>query len=115
MKRKKVRIVVPLLACLCFAALAQDPNQNNNPANNQFQNPPPEAATMVTIGWTCSPSTNIVSQTVSWGLSSSNYMSHMNLAPSVSRFQITGLVPANTYYIAVLCTQSIGTTGTNLV
>jgi hypothetical protein len=118
MKHNNAPLVI-LLCGLCLAACAQDQPTagpfNANPANNTFQNPPPETATMVTIGWTTSPSTNIVSQTVSWGLSPTNYTSHMNLAPSVSRFQITGLVPATSYYIAILCTQSVGTSGTNLV
>jgi hypothetical protein len=103
-----------LLTVISF--IAQDSfAQAQNPANNNFQNPPAETATMVTIGWSISPSTNIVSQTVSWGTQQTNYTTHMNLAPAATRFQITGLQPATTYYIAVLCTQSVGSTGTNLV
>lgn len=109
----KIPFISLLFASMCLAQNVSP--QNANPANQNFQNPPPETATMVTIGWTTSPSTNIVSQTVSWGTQSTNYTQHMNLAPAVSRFQVTGLTPATTYYIAVLCTQSVGSTGTNLV
>ena len=112
-----MKLNIPLVSLLfASACLAQDPSpQSVNPANQQFQNPPPEAATMVTIGWTISSSSNIISQTVSWGLQTTNYTLHMNLAPTVTKFQLIGLQPATTYHIAVLCTQATGTYGTNLV
>jgi len=82
--------------------VAEMANANYNPTN-------------VTIAWTLSTATNVVQQTVSWGLSPTNYTDSIPLAPNVTTFQITGLKPASTYYIAVMCVQGIGTMGTNLI
>jgi len=75
----------------------------------------PAGSTSVTIGWTLSPSTNIVSQTICWGFTGQGYPWRLNLSPTTTQYQLLNLQPASTYHIALQCAQSLGTTGTNLV
>jgi hypothetical protein len=85
------------------------------PANAPLPTPPAAAATSFTIGWTPSPSTNIVSQTVAWGTAPTNYTQFTAIPVNQVQFQLTGLTPATTYYVAVLCTQGVGSPATNFV
>ena len=102
------------ISALCLMCMAQEPLAVNA-SNASLPTPPPETATQVTIGWIPSISTNLVSQTVGWGTGTTNYTIFVNVMPNVSRYTVQNLQPATTYYIAIFCTQSIGTTGTNLV
>jgi hypothetical protein len=98
-KHMKRTLAVVGLSLLCFVAKAQPTPQNS-----------------ATVTWNVSVATNIVTQTIAWGPSSGNYSTRqMNLAPNVNSFQLTGLQPGMTYHVAVMATQSIGSTGTNLI
>jgi hypothetical protein len=103
--------VCALLVCFVYG---QELNPTA-PNNGALPNPPAESATMASIGWTLSTATNIVSQTVSWGLSSSNYTFFVNVSRDTTQYQISGLQPGTTYFVSVYCTQNVGVTSTNLV
>lgn len=103
MKTKtKILALIPWALAIALSLFAQNPTQQT-------------AQTAITIRWQPSPSTNIVSQTVGWGLAHGNYSQVINLAPNVTTFQITGLTPALSYFIAVRATQALGSYPTNLV
>jgi hypothetical protein len=95
----KAIAIIGLSAALCFVAKAQPIPQNS-----------------ATVTWNVSAATNVIGQTIAWGTSTGNYSTRqMNLAANVNTYQLTGLSPGVTYHVAVMCSQSIGTTGTNIV
>lgn len=92
-----------------LSLLAQD-------VSTQSQTPTQQSPqTAMTVRWSLSPSTNVVSQTIGWGTAHGNYNQVMNLAPNVVTFQITGMIPATTYFVSVRCTQALGAYPTNMV
>jgi hypothetical protein len=104
--------ICSLLAAIIIYGQEVNPTAPNNGA---LPNPPAESATAASIAWVLSTATNIVGQTVAWGLSPTNYQFFVNVPRDRTQYQITGLLPGTTYYVSVYCTQNVGSTTTNLV
>lgn len=64
--------------------------------------------TWVTLGWTPSTDTTITSQTLSYGVQSTVYTNNIPLAPTITQFQVTNLVPSTTYFFGVKATAATG-------
>ena len=90
-------------------------SQPDKTPNSSLATVPPEAASQITIGWVQSTSINIVMQTIGWGTASGDYAYFLNVDPNQTKFTITGLMPATTYFISVYASQSLGLTGTNWI
>ena len=64
----------------------------------------------VTLGWTLSTATGITNQTLYWGPSPGNYTNAMNLSPTATTAQLTGLVQDAPYFFSLTCTDNKGLT-----
>jgi hypothetical protein len=116
MKKSLTLLIASLaLSVLSDEGLTKTDAVNVNPANANLPTPPPDSQNKVTIAWTLSLATNVVGQTVAWGVDPTNYVYFVNVAANTTQYQIQGLQPSTTYYISVYCSQLLGETQTNIV
>lgn len=64
----------------------------------------------VTLGWNPSTASGITNQTLYWGPSSGNYTNSLNLSPTATTVQLTGLVQDAPYFFSLTSTDNKGLT-----